>query len=309
MTLKPFFERQLGWTKKLTRVATYFAFVAVVLVALLSRIVWAAVEKDVFEIGAGLVALGDVAGPSYRVRLNGEAMNVASATTEQRAAQVLDRFENECRVHTGGLARAFETLPQTLRAQLPENMSGSVGLGIVRKEHAGRGVVACLARDRAGGLAAFAEAIREFSRTGDLSSFGHLRFAFAEQRGDGKTHVVSVWSDGPLRVAAMFPSNGDAPGTDPEISIRPPDSRRILAAKVDGAPFGVHVYDSRAAAQAVLANYDREMPSREWQAMETVNEQLKTGRVFTRAGVDLMVLAEPEDEGGALVSVVAMPPR
>jgi hypothetical protein len=299
-----------AWTKRVLRLTTYVAFVVVVLVVLGTRAVRASVETSALDVGAGLIALGDVAGPTYTVRLNGEAMRVASATTNQRSAEVLDRFERECREHSGGLADEFNALPSALKGQLPENMNGSLGLGVIRKEHEGRGVVACLARDGGGGLAALAQALREFSRSGDLAAFGHMRYVAAEQRADGTTHVVSVWSDGSFPAASIFPAEGDAPGTDdPEASVRPPASRRILAANVDGAPFGVRVYDSQATPAAVLGHYDRELAAHGWQPIETVAERLNAGRAYTRRGVDLMLLTEQKADGGALVSVVAMPLR
>jgi hypothetical protein len=297
------------WSKRLLRLTTYVIFVLVVLVVLGTRAVRASVEKSALGVGAGLIALGDVAGPSYTVRLNGEAMRVASATTNQSSVQVLDRFEEECREHSGGLADEFNALPSALKGQLPENMNGSLGLGVIRKEREGRGVVACLARDGGGGLAALAHAFREFSRTGDLAAFGHLRYVAAEQRADGTTHVVSVWSDGPFPAASIFPPAGDAPGDDPEVSVRPPASRRILAANVEGAPFGVRIYDSQAAPAEVLEHADRELAADGWRPMATVAERLSGGRAYTRRGVDLMVFTEQKADGGALVSVVAMPPR
>src|SRR5207237_5468812 len=96
-------NRFLSMPIKLMRITAYFAVVAFALFFLGARSVWGSAEKSLLDIGEGLAVMGDVLGPHYRVNLNGEPLNVASATTEMTVSQVLDRFEQECREHTGGL--------------------------------------------------------------------------------------------------------------------------------------------------------------------------------------------------------------
>jgi hypothetical protein len=302
------------WSRlvKLTRVTAYFAFVAFVLFFFGARSVWGSAEKGVLEIGHGLVAMGDLLGPAYRVHLNGEPMNVASSTTDMTVTQVLDRFEAECHEHSGALEEDFKKLSEALKDKVPPQVKGPAGLGIIRKEESGRGVVACLARDDAGGMQVLLGQLREMLKTGDLARVGKLRYVTAEGGKDGKTHVVSVWTDGNFRIGRMFPKNGDAPGADLGVVMRPPDALRLLTAGVDGSPFGVHVYESVASQESVLAHYDREMPRQGWRRIEgaeAVSEEAKSARIFIRGAVDLIVSTEPRTDGHTVVSIVSMPPR
>ena len=52
--------------------------------------------------------------------------------------------------------------------------------------------------------------------------------------------VVTAWTSGPLLMDSVFPTSGDAPGTDPEQAGRPPESRRLMTAGVDGSPYRVN---------------------------------------------------------------------
>jgi hypothetical protein len=297
---------------KLMRVTVYFGVVAFVFFLLGARSVWGSAEKSLLDMGESLTVMGDVLGPSYRVQLNGEPVNVASTTTDMTVSQVLDRFEQDCREHTGGLDEELQKLSASLKDNLPSNLEGSGGMGILRKEIAGHGMVACLARDGNAGSKGILAAAREVLQTGDLAPLGKLRYVNADRRSDGKTHVVSAWTDGTFRIGHMFPANGDAPGSDPGYAVRPPDARRILSAGVEGAPFGIQVYDSTAAPETVLAHYDREMPAGGWRAVEgatEVSDAAKKARAYLRGGVDLIVSAEKRDNGNTVVSVVSMPPR
>jgi len=127
--------------------------------------------------------------------------------------------------------------------------------------------------------------------------------------------VVAAWSDGPLRFRALVPGEGaDAPGSDPPDASRPLDSRRLLTASVEGAPYSVRVYDARATPSDVLRAYDRELPGRGWTATPAVAAELskagREGRAFRREGVDLMIFAASDrDPSHSVVSVVAIPPR
>jgi hypothetical protein len=308
MPIPTILERSASLTKKLLRVSTYFAFVVLALVGFASRAVWGAVERGAFDVSTGLVEFGDVVGTSYTVGVNGAPMRVSSATTDKTVTDVLDQFAADCSEHSGKLGRDFEALPQALASRVPSELTGPLHLGIVRKERDGRGVVACLERNGEGGEQTVVESLRTFSQTGDLSALGHVRYVAAERTRAGRTHVVSVWTDTPLLLGRMFPSEGDAPGTDPGPALRPPASQRILSASVAGAPFGVQVYRSDVTPEAVLAHYDHELPSQGWQSVPLADRS-PAGRVYTRGAVDVMIFADRQEDGRTLVSLVAMPPR
>jgi hypothetical protein len=305
-------RRLFSLPMKLMRLTAYFAFVSFVFLFFGARSVWGSAEQSLLDIGEGLTAMGDVLGPNYRVRLNGEPVNVASTTTDLAVGKVLDQFEQECSEHTGGLEEELTRLSESLKGDFPPNLKGAAGKGILRKELGGHGMIACFGRQGGGGAKGILAAAKEVLETGDLAPLGNLRYVTAERRTDGKTHVVTVWTEGRFRIGHMFPASGDAPGADPGLAVRPPAARRILSAGVDGSPFGVQVYDSAAAPEAVLDHYDREMPVQGWRSIEgatEVSEAAKTGRAYMRGAVDLIVSAEKSNDGHTVVSIVSMPPR
>jgi hypothetical protein len=63
--------------------------------------------------------------------------------------------------------------------------------------------------------------LQDFAKTGDLSAVGELRYVLAH-RVDGKTAVLTMWTEGPTPLLKMFPTSGDAPGRDPQEVPRAP---------------------------------------------------------------------------------------
>src|SRR5579871_282391 len=165
--------------KRVARVATYLGVVTLVLGTVAASKVYGSVEKGALEIGGGLAQLGDVMGPTYRVLLNGEALNVSSAMTDASVDEVLGRFEKECREHAGGLEEELDALGGTLDGKVPPAMKGPAGLGIMSTREGSRGMVACVARDVDLGYAGTAQALATFARSGDLADLGKLRYVVA----------------------------------------------------------------------------------------------------------------------------------
>jgi hypothetical protein len=316
--MKRAFHRVADRAARVLRVSAYFAVVLAVCGVLAAGRARAAAGDAVLALGGELAGMGDRLGPANRVRLNGELVNVASAMVDEAPGVVLDRFEGECRAHAGGMAEELARIPEASRAALPTELRGSAGLGIVRKDDGDRGAIACLARDGDEGTAGTLRGLREMIASGDLSKLGKLRYVVAERaRGATKTHVVGVWTDGPLRFRAFVPKDGgdgDAPGSDAPDAPRPDRARRLLTASLEGVPYSLRIYDAPSAAGEVLAGYDRDAPGRGWQALPAVARELeakgRAGRAFTREGVDLMIFAEADrrDPTRAIVSVVEMSP-
>jgi hypothetical protein len=307
--------RFVSYAKKFARLGAYLAFVQAVLLGVAVRSVRGDAKKGALQLGSELATFGDVAGgPDYRVLLNGESLHFASATTDKSVDEVLDRFEGECREHSGGLEGDFARLASTLSSKLPPTFPADVlhrtAIGILRDGTPEKGFVSCFAHDGDGGYGALLAALRELSRTGDLASLGALRYVLAERRPDGSTHVISAWTDGSFRLDAMFPATGDAPGNDPGEPVRPPQSRRLLSASVAGSPFGVLLYESTASQQAILAHYDTAMTAEGWKAIALGDDTaLGAGRAFTRQGVDLMIHTSQGEHGRMAVAIASMPPR
>lgn len=292
--------------RKAIRLFAYLSLVFFVIGILAARSVYGSVKDSALEVGDELVRFGDLFAQKNKVRINGELMNVASAVTDAPLKDVLDRFETECRAHAGGLAEEFARLPEALKTKAPKELTGPEGLGVVRKEENGRGMVACLAQDGAGGSAGLLTRLSEFAKTGDLGKIGKLRYVVAKKTQAGATHVVTAWTDGPFRLGHAFPKTGDAPGSDADNAPRPGACRRLLTAGVEGTPYGVRIYDAAGTPAEVLRSYDEAMPKLGWEANAAVEHELKgEGRAYARPGVDLMIFTE-RDGDRTIVSVVEM---
>jgi hypothetical protein len=308
MVMKPsFFFRVFGILPRVLRVAAYFTFVAVVFLCVGARNVWGKAENGVMQIGSGLLAMGAVQGPDYTVRLNGQPVHLASVSVSAPVKVVLDHFQEFCHEQAGPGPEDLIALAAKLKNPVP-SQSAWRGLGVLRKEADGEGVVACIVHGDAERWS-LVPAVQEFSRTHDLQALGNLRYVVARKMPQGDTLVVTAWTNDSVLMDAILQRSGDAPGSDPDHAGRPPESRRLLTAGVDGSPYRVNVYESRATADAVLTHYDESLPQSGWKAMPIVTKQLPTGRAYSRAGVDLMVFTGKSDDGATIVSIVTMPPR
>ena len=173
-------------------------------------------------------------------------------------------------------------------------------------------MVACLARDADLGYAGTLQALTRFAKSGDLADLGKLRYVMAERAKGGRTHVIGVWTEGSFHIGNMFPSEGDCPGSDLPETYRPEGSRRLLTASVEGAPFGVRIYQVAGTPEEVLAGYGAGMAALGWKPVAAVDQGLPQdgGRAFMRGPVDALVAAQPTKDGkGTVVSLVSMPPR
>jgi hypothetical protein len=283
------------YVMRVARVSAYLAVVFAVGALFAARSVYGAVKESGLAVGGELVKLADVIGPTSRVRVNGEVVNVASKMSALDVGAVLDRFEAMCRENGRGFDDAMVAAHGMERAFVVRN----------EEAHGGRvrGMVACLARDRS---ATMARDAADFAATGDLAKIGKLRYVVAERSaGATRTHVVTAWTEGAFHVGRMFPREGDAPGSDAAEG-RPRDARRLLTASVEGAPYSVRIYDAAGSVESVLAEYDRAMPAHGWQAIPGVTAEVKGGRAFSRDGVDTMIFAGA-DGARSIVSIVEMP--
>jgi len=290
------------------RLLTYCFVVSVIVGGLSIRSAYGDFKDSAMIMGRQLANFGDVEGRIHRVRLNGEPVYVTSAVTEAPGSDVLDRFEGLCREHAGGLDEMFEDLPKNLKEEF-EAVDDTAGIGVIRNEGGREGMVACLAQSPLEGWASFPKRFQAFVQEGDLSQLGDLRYVYIKEKEEGRTHVITVWTDGPFNLYNVAPMDGkEAPGSDSPNAPRPQDAVRLLSATVEGAPYAVRIYDSERPQHEVLAMYEKEMPTRGWKPIPHVADELPHGRGFSRQGVDLLVLAF-EEEDRSYVSVVEMNPR
>lgn len=279
------------------RVLVYAMVVCLGLSALAARSAWGNLKESALVLGRELTQFGDLLGQSHRLRLNGEPVFVASALTDQTVQQVIDRFDAHCREYSGGLVQEFENLPASVRSQVPVQFRGSEAAGILRHGGDHEAMVACLSQDGQEGSRGVMRHLDEFVLTGDLASIGKLRYVYAKRTPAGKTHVVAVWTDGSFRVRNLVPMDGsEPPGSDPSDTPRPDGARRMLSAEVDGAPYGIHIYEVAGKSDQVLASYEQEMPKRGWEPIPVVAAKESDARGFQRPGSDILVIAVPQGD-------------
>ena len=255
--------------------------------------------------GRQLATMGVVQGQHQRVRLNGELVHFASAMTDKPVSEVLDRIETACRQHAGDLGK---TLPLDDKASGDQDKDP--GIGVIREDGSQEGWVGCLWQEDSASWTNLPSKLRKFTQTGDLSDLGDLRYVYAKQSDTGKTHVISVWTDGPFHIVQAFapPDGSDTPGSDSRHVPRPTNAQRLLTAQVEGAPYAVRIYDADAPDTRLLAMYDKSMPKLGWTPIPHATDRMPGARVYTRQDVDLLVLVVPKDKR-SFVSIVEMKPR
>jgi hypothetical protein len=299
-------NRFLSGTFKILRLTSYLAFVAMVLTLVAARLAWAHAKDVVLSTGEDLSRLtesGKLDGV-YRLKLNGESVNIASATTQASPDEVLDRFQAECEQHADGIGNELANLRASIQPGAKPVNEGFPGAGVLRTGNAEAGTVACFALGSAVGRPEMFERITAFARVGDLGKIGFVRHITARKTASG-SHVAAMWTDGSLNVVRMFPETGDAPGSDMEGIPRPPSSRRIFTAYAEGAPYALRLYESTATPEAVFTAYAAEMPRTGWRPVGDVAKETPNTRAYARLDVDVMLVTEIHD-GKTMVSVIEM---
>ena len=218
-------------------------------------------------------------------------------------------MEARCKAGSAGMAAELENLSESLKKQLPADVTESRAAGILRDRDGDSGVVACLIREDgqpAAGLQGLLGNLSQMMKSGDLGAMGRLRYVFAEKTSSGRTHVVAAWTEGPFNLFSFVPGAGqDAPGSDAPQAPRPPRAQRILSADVEGVPYGVRIYDSAGTPAEVVGVYDREMAALGWEPAFGVPGDGPEQRAFTRPGADLLVITSPQG-ARTVVSVIEM---
>lgn len=298
------------------RVSAYLGCVSIVVGAVGVRAAYGEAKKRAMVLGDELAQLtaNDAPGEVSTLRVNGEAIHVASATTRAPFAEIVDRLEKACREHADGLTPAFADLDGSMKPGVALPALGGPGAGTVREVHGDKGLVFCFAAGRpddAAGLSGqrdFVSRLQGFSRTGDLGAIGRVRYANVRSVGTADhplTQVVAIWTDEHFAIRSAFPAKGDAPGSDADHVVRLPGSRRLLTAASDGAPYSVRAYEATMPVERALATFDAEMPTLGWTADATAKTKVDGSRAYRRGAVEVLVTARAHDDETRL-SIVEM---
>jgi hypothetical protein len=243
-------------------------------------------------------AMRDAAGGGTTLSLNGQKLNVASAHVDAKVHAVLDRAQMACESHADGLSDDLAAIESSFARSPSER--GVPGVGVLRDEREGRGVVTCFATGVVTDYPALWKRVARFSESHDLADIGALRYIAAHEEDTG-TRVVATWTDERLDLDQLFPDATDAPGDDPTVAPRPEHATRFLSVRVEpAAPYGVFMYTVPERRGQSLVAYDRAMKEK---GFESLPLEGTTQRTYKRGGVDVFVSAV-EHEDGTTIAIV-----
>jgi hypothetical protein len=280
------------------RAAAYLGTLGLVILFFYARTVRGQIAEKTLALGRDLSSFQDLLHGVHRVRLNGEPLYVASALSDQSMTEILDRFERHCNDHSGGLREQFDSLPQEARDRLAKQIPvlWKQRLGTIREERKDEAFIACLERRPGNGLTDAVKSLRAFAATGDLHEIGNLRYVYARPTETGKVHVLSTVTEGSFNLYRILGKDAAEPaGSDPPGAPRPPGSRRVLSAELDGSMFGAHMFSVSQPPEDVLQFYDRELPSRGWSRLAGHGDLAI--EIWQREGVTMVVHAVRLSEG------------
>ena len=319
VTLGALLLRGPAWRKRrrqiagLIRVSTYLTVVGGVSSFFLVRAASARLDEAVEHFGETLLRqIGpDIIGPTQQLLVNGQRVFFASQITERPLSSTLDELDRHCQ----SLASpAFSTLSDVPmkdkdRARLLAELGDPRRLAINRSETGDHAVgqVACIAHSQDGAtLEQVLDRVLRFIDSGDLSEIGDARYFVARQLAGDRTQVLSIWTEGKFDIVGMFPSEGDAPGTDPSDLPRPPAARRTFAAVLPQQPYTVRVYESRESRETILAHYDALMTAAGWVERPTSDgDELRVlTRAFSRDDRVVFVVLDAARDGETPVTLV-----
>jgi hypothetical protein len=176
----------------------------------------------------------------------------------------------------------------------------------MRDEEGGEGVILCLAKN---GAASAVDALRAFGETMDLGALGKLRYVYARPDGAGRTHVLTVWTEGSFRVGRLLSEAEGRVPEDTHLVPRPPASRFLFDARIRETQYGVRVYRTDVAVADVAAFYDEAMARRGWDIVKPPVPGGETRGYSNEGVVVVMGALVDKDNGGTLVSLAEIGAR
>lgn len=275
------------------RVIAYFGVVSAVLGAYATHEAKAAFTEEGFVLGRDMAKVAELLDHTYEININGQKAYLASVDTLMPKQDILDRYEEMCRDNNGLLGEAWKSLPNDKRTIRGTNeLTGLVAsMGVARKDSEHEGMVACLAKSKNNdGTLSPGEALANFSKTGELSYIGRLRYVYVTGPSpSGRWSVTTLWTEENFNVDRIGPPEGtdDAPGSDSPTIGRPPSSQRTFSCSITGAPYALRMYNSQATPENVYAKFDSTMTSDGWMIFALEGAP----HTYFKDGIETMVTA------------------
>lgn len=286
------------------RLTAYSAVAFAVLSLISERLLHAELGEAALAFGSELGGLVELTRDTETLVLDGARFHHARVVLAEPASAALDQLEHECDARPGSLALALRELAGRAGIALERyHVSAPARRGVLRYERDGRGTLVCFEAAPEIEARSLAEQVRAFSLDGDLSSFGHVRYAYVEPSSSGKIRITSIWSDDALSLSALFPASGDARGTDPHVLPRPPGMRRTLSAGAERLPLGVWLYSGTASHDAVLAFYEPWFAAHGFHRVASA-VSLGASAYLRGDGLQAFVSVATEEDGHTTVSLV-----
>jgi hypothetical protein len=285
------------------RVAGYVGVLFVLGFLLALRSARAEVTTMSLELGRDMEPLSDLLTERARVNINGERLWASSALSTSSVAEVLGRFEANCH-DTGAAGASWGDIPGSQMQSFTKNLDVSdpkkakFEFGVFRSEKGNEGAVLCFPKP--GGAGMF-DRMQAFVRTQNLGELGRLRYAYV-RHDNGKTHVLTMWTDDSLRLDKLAGTDGSEPGFDSPDLPRPIRSKRTVSASIDGTPYGALGYLSEGKPAEVLTAFRDEMEHRGWRTAKTPDA---TVLGFMKDG-SLVTIAAQETKEGTVIGISEM---
>ncbi|MEZ4220818.1 MAG: hypothetical protein R3B13_07785 [Polyangiaceae bacterium] len=291
----------LPQVRAILRVMVYGIVVCVVVAFFGARSAKGSLAEQGLIVGRQIAKLEDLTAEPTTLMLNGQRINVTATVVESDHTKVLDRVQAVCESDSAA-ADAFQSAANG-EASFAKRYS-LFKASVLRRETSVDGVVACV-MNKPGQQPGFATRIKRMAVTTDFGELGLMRYAYVQNLSNGRSRVVTAWTDGEFKFGALVPEakGKDAPGADPSSAPRPPRSVRYLAAHAVGHPHGVFLYETQSTRDGALRFYGDEMAKRGWRNMPELDARSEGVRHFFKGNVDLMVAVQ-EFEGRVSVTMV-----
>lgn len=293
--------------KGLLRAGVYLGALGLVFGAIQVRSARAEVKNRTVEMGRQMLQLANATQHDVnKIILNGQPLFVGSSLASDSPKDVLDRYEDYCQKNLAQPAESWREVATKTRKTEAQAENGMLsGAGVLRAGTSDEGTVVCFTKG-ADSKPSTREALTTFADTGELGVLGGLRYVYVKTSAQGKTTVLTAWTDDKFNLARLMPEEGkDCGGSDFADLPRPQSSQRVLSAIVDGTPFGMNLYRGGESPEKVVEYLDGEMHKRGWYMLDpelskNVQHDAATppvGRLYEKDGVVLTVAASRDEYG------------